>query len=249
MRGTVALNSEVCDDYTQIVGDAVKLGWEFMGYNQGNSRYLHFMSPEEERRVVFGAFDRIERATGTRPKGWLSSGLQESWHTLDRLAEAGASGVADWVNDDQPYVMDVGGKRLYSIPYSTEISDLPQIIRAGWSSDEFRADDPTPVQHALPRGRAVRMRHSDLFAPVRHRCATPDRRAQLVGGVHPALQGRVARDRQRDHRARRFERCGRWNWPAGDRAPPATRAPRARTHPVACTAACDWCNRSTHLQP
>jgi hypothetical protein len=38
MRGTVALNSEVCDDYTQIVGDAVKLGWEFMGYNQGNSR-------------------------------------------------------------------------------------------------------------------------------------------------------------------------------------------------------------------
>ena len=39
--------------------------------------------------------------------------------------------VADWVNDDQPYMMHIGGKRLCSIPYSTEINDLPQIIRAG----------------------------------------------------------------------------------------------------------------------
>ena len=95
MRGTVALNSEVCDDYPQIVEDAVRLGWEFMGHNQSNSRHLHLMSPEEERHVVFDTFERIEKATGTRPKGWLSSGLQESWQTLDYLVEVGASYVAD----------------------------------------------------------------------------------------------------------------------------------------------------------
>ena len=33
--------------------------------------------------------------------------------------------------------MHVGGKRLCSIPYSGEINDLPQILRAGRSSDEF----------------------------------------------------------------------------------------------------------------
>jgi len=49
VRGTTALNSEVCDDYPQIIEDAVKLGWEFMGHNQSNARYLHLMSPEEER--------------------------------------------------------------------------------------------------------------------------------------------------------------------------------------------------------
>jgi hypothetical protein len=30
------------------------------------------MSPEEEHRGVFGTFDRIEKATGTWPKGDLS---------------------------------------------------------------------------------------------------------------------------------------------------------------------------------
>ena len=135
VRGTVALNSEVCDDCPQIIEDALALGWEFMGQNQSNSRYLHLMSPEEERRVVLETFDRIEGATKQRPRGWLSSGLQESWHTLDYLVEAGASYVADWINDDQPYLMNVGGKRLCSIPYSGEINDLPQILRAGRSSD------------------------------------------------------------------------------------------------------------------
>src|ERR671934_2652252 len=78
VRGTVALNSEVCDDCPQIIEDAVGLGWEFMGHNHSNSRLLNVMSPEEERRVVLDVFDRIEKATGRRPKGWLSSGLQES---------------------------------------------------------------------------------------------------------------------------------------------------------------------------
>ena len=49
----------------------------------------------------------------------------------------GTTYVADWVNDDQPYVMNVGVKRLCAIPYSTEINDLPQIIRAGRSLEEF----------------------------------------------------------------------------------------------------------------
>ncbi len=31
VRGTVALNAEVCDDYPQIIEDARALGWEFMG--------------------------------------------------------------------------------------------------------------------------------------------------------------------------------------------------------------------------
>jgi len=54
-------------------------GWEFMGHNQSNARLLHLMAPDEERRVVLATFSRIEKATGHRPKGWLSSSLQESW--------------------------------------------------------------------------------------------------------------------------------------------------------------------------
>ena len=137
VRGTVALNSEVCDDYPEIIEDAKALDWEFMGHNESNSRYLHLMEPEDERAAVMRTFDRIEAAVGKRPRGWLSSGLQESWHSLENLIDAGASYVSDWVNDDQPYLMNVEGKRIASIPYSSEINDLPQILRLGRSSDEF----------------------------------------------------------------------------------------------------------------
>jgi allantoinase len=137
VRGTVALNSEVCDDYPEIIEDAKALDWEFMGHNESNSRYLHLMEPDDERATVMRTFDRIEKAVGRRPRGWLSSGLQESWHSLENLIDAGASYIADWVNDDQPYQMNVEGKRITSIPYSSEINDLPQILRLGRSSDEF----------------------------------------------------------------------------------------------------------------
>ncbi len=137
IRGTVALNSEVCDDYPEIIEDAVTLDWELMGHNQSNSRYLNTMNEADGRAVVKATFDRIEAACGKRPKGWLSSGLQENWTTLDALIDNGARYVADWVNDDQPYLMDVGGRTIASIPYSSEINDLPQCMRLGRTAAEF----------------------------------------------------------------------------------------------------------------
>ena len=137
MRGTVALNSEVCDDYPEIIEDALALNWEFMGHNQSNSRYLHTMDDAAGRALVAATLDRIEAATGKRPKGWLSSGLQQNWTTLDALIDGGVEYVADFINDDQPYVMNLDGRRICSIPYSGEINDLPQCLRMNKSAEEF----------------------------------------------------------------------------------------------------------------
>ena len=41
IRGTVALNSEVCDAYPQIIDESMKRNWEFIGHNQSNSRPLN----------------------------------------------------------------------------------------------------------------------------------------------------------------------------------------------------------------
>ena len=37
--------------------------------------------------------------------------------------------VCDWVNDDQPYMIDAGDKKLVSLPYSMEINDRPAHVR------------------------------------------------------------------------------------------------------------------------
>ncbi len=137
IRGTVALNSEVCDAYPQIVDETMKLGWEFMGHGESNARYVDAMTPEEERRVIFSTFDRIEKYTGTRPRGWLSPGVRMTWHTLDFFAEAGCDYFCDFINDDQPYLMDAGGKGMVSIPYSSEINDLSAFLQYNRTAEEF----------------------------------------------------------------------------------------------------------------
>src|SRR2546422_7225136 len=104
VRGTVALNAEACDDYPQVIEDARALGWEFMGHNQSNSRLLHLMAPEEERRGVPPPFGGNEKAKGRGPEGWPLSRLQESGHTRDFLVQAGGTLVARWVHERTPHL-------------------------------------------------------------------------------------------------------------------------------------------------
>ncbi len=186
IRGTVALNSDVCDAYPQIIEDILELGWEFMGHNQSNARRFHAMEAEEERDVVLGTFDRIELATGTRPRGWLSSSLMQSWHTLDFLVEAGATYVADFTNDDQPYLMDIGGERLVSIPYSSEINDLPQFLRMGRTADEFevmiRRQFDTLYREGAESGRVMAICLHPYIIGVPHRISALDSALDYIRG-------------------------------------------------------------------
>jgi allantoinase len=139
IRGTVALNSDLCAQHPVIIEEGQKRQWEWMGHNESNTRRLNEAAPGEEPRIIRNTLAIIEKATGTRPVGWLGSGLQETWDTVDLLAAEGCEYVADWVNDDQPYEMTLeGGRRLVSVPYSHEINDKPVFERQHRTADEFR---------------------------------------------------------------------------------------------------------------
>jgi peptidoglycan/xylan/chitin deacetylase (PgdA/CDA1 family) len=139
IRATVALNSELCAEHPIIIEEGNKLRWEWMGHCESNTRRLNAAPPGEEPRIIKNALATIERATGKRPRGWLGSGLQETWDTLDLLAGEGLQYVCDWTNDDQPYTMTLGGGRtLISVPYSHEINDKPAFERFNRTADEFR---------------------------------------------------------------------------------------------------------------
>jgi peptidoglycan/xylan/chitin deacetylase (PgdA/CDA1 family) len=81
------------------------------------------MDPAAERAAIQATMDRIEAASGTRPVGWLGSGLAETWNTLDYFAEAGICYVCDWINDDQPYMFEICTPPLVSLPYSVQTND------------------------------------------------------------------------------------------------------------------------------
>jgi allantoinase len=138
IRGTVALNSSVCAQHPVIIEEGLRRNWEWMGHNETNTIRLNDVAPEEETRIIQNAFSTIEQATGARPAGWLGSGLQETWGTLELLAGQGCEYVADWTNDDQPYLMTLeSGRSMVSLPYSIEINDKPAYERRSRTAAEF----------------------------------------------------------------------------------------------------------------
>lgn len=188
VRATVALNSEVCDVYPEIVKAGVDLDWEYMGHNESNTRRLSGLSPDEETRVVRGVFDRIERQTGRRPAGWLGSGLQETWNTLDNLIDAGAQYVADWVNDDQPVRMTPGGRQIVSLPYSMELNDKPAFERFNRTPEEFegmiRRQFSVLYREGATSGRVMAIALHPYLTGMPHRIDALDQALGFIMG-HP----------------------------------------------------------------
>ena len=64
IRGTVALNSNLCAEHPRIMGEGEKRKWEWMGHNESNTRRLNEAGPGEEAQVVRNTFATIKQHTG-----------------------------------------------------------------------------------------------------------------------------------------------------------------------------------------
>jgi peptidoglycan/xylan/chitin deacetylase (PgdA/CDA1 family) len=138
MRGTVALNSNLCAEHPQIIEEGNKRKWEWMGHNESNTRRLNEAPPGEEANIIRRTLDTIAQASGRRPTGWLSSGLQQTWDTLDLLAAEGVEYQGDWCIDDQPVTMTLdNGRSIIAMPYTQQLNDKSSIERRFVSGDGF----------------------------------------------------------------------------------------------------------------
>jgi allantoinase len=173
VRGTVALNSEVCDQHPEIIQEACRLGWEMMGHGRTNALRMNEMDPAEEKAAIFAAIDRIEQETGVRPTGWLGPGMAETWNTLDYLHEAGIQYVCDWTNDDQPYAFDIGDPPILAMPYSVQTNDVPAYYDWRMSVPEFE--------------RAIKDQFDVLYAEGEHSGRV------MVISIHPFVTGQPHR--------------------------------------------------------
>ena len=136
VKGTVALNSDVCARYPRIIEEG-KNGWEWMGHGNNNSTLFAGQSEAEERALIKDVVTTISKSVGKAPRGWLSPALSETMRTLDILAENGIEYVGNWVNDDQPYPMRVKKGSMIAMPYSVEINDIPALLDLHQSPETF----------------------------------------------------------------------------------------------------------------
>lgn len=183
VRGTVALNSDVCRYYPSIVEAGKSLDWEWMGHGRNNSSVITGISEDEERKIVEEVVSTITKATGTAPRGWLSPALTETHQTPDVLADNGIQYLANWTNDDQPYEMRVKSGSILAMPYSVEMNDYTAFLEQGLSGKDF--------------GDAICDQFDQLYADG----ASTGRVMSLC--LHPFLIGQP-------HRAKHFERALRY---------------------------------------
>jgi allantoinase len=176
IRATASLNADLCDQHPQIVEDALKLDWEFLAHNRTNAVWLSAIPHDEERDFIRYCIERVTRATGKRPTGWLSSAMDETWNTLDHLVAEKVRYVTDWVNDDQPYRMQAGGGEIVYLPYSYETNDNAQIVSRFASIDDF--------ERMIKRTFDVLYRESEDSARVMAICLHP-----FISGVPHRIAG------------------------------------------------------------
>ena len=136
IRATVALNAGVCDVWPKAIEEMDKRGWEMMGHNLTNSRSLRNLPLEKEEPLIRTTLKVIEQATGKKVRGWLGTGLGETFSTLDVLAEAGVRYTGDWNNDDVPYRMKTKSGAMYALNYGNAINDI-SFYGKGHTGEEY----------------------------------------------------------------------------------------------------------------
>ncbi len=136
LRATVSLNLAVFEHYPEIGDAMLARNWEVMSHGIYNTRYLHALSEDEERDFYRDCVETHLRHTGKALLGMLGPAVSNSARTPDLMAEAGLIYHADWMHDDQPVPIKVEAGRLVSVPYSTELNDVPVFLQH-YDSDEF----------------------------------------------------------------------------------------------------------------
>ncbi|MDM9385146.1 polysaccharide deacetylase family protein [Chlorogloeopsis sp. ULAP01] len=134
---TAAVNGEICQLYPDIIKAIQEYGWEVMGHGLNNSTGHSGMEREAETQIIEKTVSLLEKATGKRPKGWLTPGFSITESTFELLHSAGIVYVADWVNDDQPYWYPLSNDRLLAIPYTIEANDITLCLSNRFSGLEF----------------------------------------------------------------------------------------------------------------
>ena len=122
---TVSMNATVVDAYPRVAEAALEAGWEFMGHSYVQ-KPMYLL--DDEAGDIQKTMDKLKGFCGYKPRGWMGPGLTQTERTPELLVDAGFEYTADWILDDQPCRINTANGPLTSIPYTTELNDIPIML-------------------------------------------------------------------------------------------------------------------------
>ncbi len=131
IRATINVSGIMAERYPETVRKIAEAGHEIVAHSYTMDMIPCYLSEEEERANIVHTTELIERATGIRPRGWISPRSTPGLRSPRLLAEAGYEWHGDTLNDDLPYRVDFGDRSIIAFSNNTEVNDLPLYMRHG----------------------------------------------------------------------------------------------------------------------
>jgi len=150
-RISVATNSVIAERYPELIADIMAGGHEIIAHSTDmNGTIAGGMDEADEKALITESLAALEKATGTRPRGWLSIARSQSFNTANLLTDAGVDYMCDWTNDELPYAFQTQAGSITNLPLNHELSDR-QIINVQQQSIDSYAQQLTDAADWLLR--------------------------------------------------------------------------------------------------
>jgi peptidoglycan/xylan/chitin deacetylase (PgdA/CDA1 family) len=129
-------NGVVMRERRQIVDAVKERGWELVPHNWTQNDLLTYYAhePDKEREIIKRVLDTYAEVVGRPAKAWLSSAIRGTPSTPAFLKEFGLIAYCDYLNDDQPYLIQTSHGPIVCVPYSNDINDFNLFARGGLST-------------------------------------------------------------------------------------------------------------------
>jgi peptidoglycan/xylan/chitin deacetylase (PgdA/CDA1 family) len=131
IKATVNVSGIMAERYPSTVRSITDAGHEVVAHSYTMDMIPAYLSDDEEKANIQRTTELIEKATGKRPKGWISPRSTPSLRSARLLAEAGYEWHGDTLNDDLPYLIQYPDRSIVAFPNNTEVNDLPLYMRYG----------------------------------------------------------------------------------------------------------------------
>lgn len=135
VKPSCTVNGMILTERRPIVDAVNQRGWELVPHNWAQNDLLtyHAGNPGAERAIIKRTLDEYHLTVGRSAKAWLSSAIRGTVHTPAFLKEFGLIAYCDYLNDDQPYLIETIHGPIVCVPYSNDINDFNLFARGGLS--------------------------------------------------------------------------------------------------------------------
>ena len=131
------MTGDAVDKHPELANEIVRRGHEAGGHGQHwANEYL--LEPADERASIASGIRSIERATGTRPRGFNKFFMRGSVHTLELLQELGFSYHIDDLSADEPFIQELPGGPFVTVPYTVHMNDIGSFDFVGFSPGDYQ---------------------------------------------------------------------------------------------------------------